>query len=165
MAMELPREFVNLLRRRGVHKVLTTIGDDGFPHAALKQTLQVDSAGRLFYLELMESSVTNRNMVASLWFHRPVSILVSGTGGVSWELQGRPLRTLIAGPEFKKHYRLAHHRYGAMGLAAVWIIEPLALRDQSRTRRLLEEREAHPFFVHLDRLAIPGQARRRAGKD
>jgi hypothetical protein len=125
----------------------------------VKQTLQLDEAGRLLYLELLESSVTHRNMVASLWFQRPVSILVSAPGGVSRQLQGRPQRTLIAGPVYRKYYQLARRRYGDVDLAAVWIIEPLGERDQGRTHRLKTEREAHPFFIHLDRLAASREER------
>lgn len=165
MAIELPREFKNLFSRRGTLKVLTTIGEDGSPHAAVKQSIQIDEEGRLLYLELLESSVTNRNMVHSLWFQRPVSILISGAGSVSWQIEGLPSKAIIAGPLFKKHYRLAHHRYGDADLAAVWIIEPLSIRNQSRIHRIEEERERHPFFMHLDRLAKPIKESRHATKD
>jgi len=162
MAIPLPREFKNLLLRRGSTKLLTTIGDDGAPHTVVKQTLQVDEEGRLFYLELMESSVSNRNMVSSLWFERPISILVTGSGSESWQVKGLPIKAVIAGPLFKKHYRLAHHRYGDVDLAAIWIIEPLSARNQSRVHRIQEERENHPFFAHLDTFAAPLKESRRA---
>lgn len=155
MAIPLPSEVQALLAQRSTTKVLTTLNEDGSPHAAVKQSLQVDEEGRLLYLELLETSVTHRNLTASLWFDRPLSILLMGRSSECWQLTARAERVEVSGPLFKKHYRLAACRYGDVDLAAVWILEPLSLRNQGRVARMEEEQRRHPWMMHLDRLVKP----------
>jgi uncharacterized protein len=153
MAIAFPEGLIHALEDPDTTKVLATIGQDGFPHLAVKQSLQLGEGGELIYLELLESSRSNRNMVRSIWFDRKVSIGIRGKGGRSYLIKGKPVKTHIAGPLFRRHYLEIREQLGDVDLAAVWVIEPEQVIDQSLSLRLAEEERQHPFFRHLDRLA------------
>ncbi|WP_136513165.1 pyridoxamine 5'-phosphate oxidase family protein [Geomonas edaphica] len=105
MSVTIPKEAAQLLKDPETVKVLATVDEAGFPHLAVKQSLYLDESERLVYTELLESSRTNRNLVRSSWFGDTVSVLVSGPEGRSFLVKGRPVKTLIAGPVFRSHYK------------------------------------------------------------
>ena len=151
MAVAIPKEVVELFADPASTKVLATIDDHGFPHLAVKQSLQLED-GRLLYLELLESSITNRNMVRSIWFDQKVSVSIRGKGDGSYQIKGKPVRTHIAGPVFRRHYEAVRKELGDVDLAAVWVIEPEQVINQDFAVRKDEEEAKYPFFNHLDRL-------------
>ena len=153
MAAKLNKDIVDLLSNDDSTKVLATINELGNPHAAAKPFIRVDDDGNLLYLELIESSRTQKNLVASIWFDKKVSISVSDRNGQSWQIKGRPVKTLITGPVFLHHYREVRQRLGNVDLAAVWVIEPEEVVNENILVRHAEEEKAHPLFRHLDRLA------------
>lgn len=61
--------------------------------------------------------------------------------------------SIVSGPEFESHYRLAQSRDPEDDLSTVWIIEPHTLTNETYTVKRQLERENHPLTVHLDRLA------------
>ncbi len=153
MATNLSKEIIDLFTDSGSTKILATLDGDGVPHAVVKQSLQISEDGNLLYLELLESSRTNRNLVRSIWFDQKVSIAVTGKGGESYQIKGKPVKTHITGPVFQQHYTAVRERLGDVDLAAVWVIEPEEVIDESFATRRAEEERKHPFFMHLDRLA------------
>lgn len=153
MAVALQEELIDLLRNPETIKVLATIDEFGFPHAVVKQSLQLGEDGNLLYLELLESSRTNRNLVRSIWFGKNVAIAVKGALGGSYQIKGRPVKAHITGELFKTHYLAIRERLGDVDLAAVWVIEPVEVINESLSVRLAEEQLKHPLFNHLDRLA------------
>jgi predicted pyridoxine 5'-phosphate oxidase superfamily flavin-nucleotide-binding protein len=154
MAVQLTQDIIDLIEDKETTKVLATLDADGFPHAVVKQSLQPGEDGTLLYLELLESSLTNRNLVRSIWFNQKVSIALTGKNGQSYQIKGKPVKTHITGPVFQKHYLAVRERFGDVDLAAVWVIEPEEITDESFARRKAEEEAAHPLFRHLDRLAV-----------
>jgi uncharacterized protein len=134
-------------------KVLATVDEHGIPHVVVKQSLQVDESGNLLFLELLESSRTNRNLVRSIWYDRTVAVSIQGLSGASYQIKGKPVKAHITGPVFLKHYQEVRERLGDVELAAVWVIEPEEVTDESFAVRQAEEAEKHPLFRHLDRLA------------
>ena len=154
MAIQLSRNIIELIEDNNTTKVLATLDADGFPHAVVKQSLHTGEDGNLLYLELLESSLTNRNLVRSIWFNQKVSIALWGKNGQSYQIKGKPVKTHITGPLFQKHYLAVRERLGDVELAAIWVIEPEEVVDESFARRKAEEEAAHPFFRHLDRLAV-----------
>jgi predicted pyridoxine 5'-phosphate oxidase superfamily flavin-nucleotide-binding protein len=154
MAVQLTQDIIDLIEDKETTKVLATLDADGFPHAVVKQSLQPGEDGTLLYLELLESSLTNRNLVRSIWFNQKVSIALTGKNGQSYQIKGKPVKTHITGPVFQKHYLAVRERLGDVDLAAVWVIEPEEITDESFARRKAEEEAAHPLFRHLDRLAV-----------
>jgi len=153
MAAALSKEIIDLLDRDDSIKVLATVNEHGYPHAASKPYIRVDGEGNLLYLELVESSRTQKNLVRSIWFNRKVAVSVSNSKGHSWQIKGKPLKALITGPLYLQHYREVRQRLGDVDLAAVWVIEPEEVINENIFVRHAEEEKAHPLFRHLDRLA------------
>jgi hypothetical protein len=153
MATILNKEIIALFSSGDATKVLATVNEQGHPHAATKPYILVDDTGNLLYLELVESSQTQKNLVRSIWFDHKVSISVSDNHGQSWQIKGRPVKTLITGPVFLHHYRDVRQRLGDVDLSAVWVIEPEEVINENVLVRHAEEELAHPLFRHLDRLA------------
>jgi hypothetical protein len=153
MSIALPEQVSELLADPETVRVLTTTDRSGVPHAVVKQSLHIDEAGRLIYLELLESSQTNKNLVYSIWFKRTVAVLLKGKQGVSYQIKGTPLQALVSGPIFEKNYTGIREKLGDVDLAAVWIIEPQEIIDESYQVRREQEEERHPHFKHLDRIA------------
>lgn len=154
MAVQIDKEVAELFSDRDTVKVLATTDAQGVPHAALKQTLHLDEDGNLVYLELLESSKTNKNLVWSLWFDRSVSIALGGKNRSSYQIIGKPIKTHITGPLFKKYYVKIRDQFeGKADLAAVWIIKPEQVINQTFFARKVEEEARHPTFKHLDLLA------------
>jgi len=153
MATKLDQKIIELLSRDDSTKVLATVNEQGYPHAAATPFIRVDDDGNLLYLELVESSLTQKNLVRSIWFDKKVSISVSDNFGQSWQVKGKPVKTLITGPVFLQHYREVRQRLGDVDLSAVWVIEPEEVINENLLVRHAEEEKAHPLFRHLDRLA------------
>ncbi|WP_306532600.1 hypothetical protein [Geobacter sp.] len=152
MAAHLSKEIIDLFADTESTKVLATLDEYGVPHVVVKQSLHVGDDGNLLYLELLESSRTNKNLVRSIWFDRKVSVAVTGRGGQSYLIKGRPVKTHITGPVFQQHYQAIRERLGDVDLAAVWVIEPEEILDETFVARKVEEELKHPLFTHLDRL-------------
>lgn len=153
MAIKLNKEVTYLLSRDDSVKVLATVGEQGYPHAAAKPFIRVDGDGNLLYLELVESSKTQKNLVRSIWFDQKVSISVSNGKGHSWQIKGKPVKSLITGPLYQQLYREVRRLLGDVDLSAVWVIEPEEVINENLFVRQAEEESAHPLFRHLDRLA------------
>jgi len=132
-------------------KILVTLDEHGAPHPTPKGSLRWDGE-RIVSWEILESSRTNRNLTRAIWFDKPVAILLLTADRRAWKIAARAARNVVQGKEFTRDYEEAERRRG-ISIAAVWHFEPLAVTDQSPTTRIAEERTAHPYFVHLDRLA------------
>ncbi|ACM20016.1 hypothetical protein Geob_1658 [Geotalea daltonii FRC-32] len=156
MAVQLTKEIIDLLNNHESTKVLSTLDGDDFPHAAVKESLLAGEDGNILYLEFLESSRTNKNLVRSIWFNKKVAIAVKGKQGESYQIKGIPLKTHITGPLFQEHYNAVREKHGDVDLAAVWVIEPEEIIDESFAKRKAEEDAAHSVFLHLDRIARRG---------
>lgn len=153
MTIELSKEVIQLLRDDTTIKAIATTDDKGVPHVVIKQSLHVNDEGELVYLELLESSQTNKNLVRSIWFNQKVAINLKGSEGISYQIKGSPIKAIISGPIFKKYYDEVREKLGDVDLATVWIIKPEELYNQSYQVRIRDEESQHPYFIHLDRLA------------
>ncbi len=154
MSVVLTSEALSLLADPATVKVLATVDGDGAPHVVVKQSVYADADGRrLFYLELLDSSATNRNLVRGIWFGGRVAVTLAGSDGRSVQIKGRPVKNHVTGPLFLEQYRRVRDLYGDVDLAGVWEIEPDEVTDQSIGARRSHEAALHPAFVHLDRIA------------
>jgi len=153
MAIQLNEEVIGLLVDKETVKILATTDEQGTPHTVIKQSIHLGEDGNLVYLELLESSQTNKNMTRSIWFKRKVAITLNGKDGRSYQIKGRPIRAIISGPLFQETYINTRERLGDVDLAAIWIIEPEEVRNESFFVRQAEEESIRPYFKHLDRLA------------
>lgn len=153
MAVQLNQEIIDLFADSETTKILATVDEFGVPHVVVKQSLHLGDDGNLHYLELLESSRSNKNLVGSIWFDRKVAVAVKGRDGKSYQIKGKPVKTHITGPVFQQHYTAIRERLGDVDLAAVWVIEPEEVIEETFVARKAEEEAAHPLFRHLDRLA------------
>jgi len=90
-------------------------------------------------------------LLRSIWFAKEVSITLIGRGDQTYQIAGRVIRVHVSGPVFQQHYVAHREKLGDVDLAAVWVIAPQEIVDDSWQARRRKE-EAHPNFVHLDRL-------------
>jgi len=153
LAITLEKEVAELLAEKNTVKILATTDDKGIPHAVVKQSLHLGEDGNLVYLELLESSQTNKNMVRSIWFKRQVAVALKGKDGLSYQIKGKPLKAIISGKVFQEHYSRIREKLGDVDLATVWIIEPEEVINESYPIRKAQEEARHPYFKHLDQIA------------
>ena len=152
-AINLKDEIKEAICDRESLKILASISKEGIVHAVPKGSIEVDTDGNIRYLELLESSVTNRNLIYSLWFEKAVSITVVTKEKKSWQIKGFPVKTLVFGREFEEAYVRVQERDENMDLAAVYIIVPTEVKEQTYDVRRVEEETKHPLYIHIDRLA------------
>ncbi len=153
--VKLPKEAVNIINDPESIKVLTTVDEEGNPHAAFKDDLTVLDDGNLAFGEAFEGSQTNVNLVRSIWFNKSVELTVRDRRGTTFQITGKPYRFAHAGPLFKKFYLAEREKRGADSeLAGVWIIIPEHVRNETYEVRKKEEDERHPFFRHFDRASV-----------
>lgn len=141
-------------------RVLATCGVDGSPHAVLAPALEVDAEGRILYLEPLESSRTQRDLVAAIWFDRPAVVVVVGEDGTTWRISGRVRKAHVTGALFRERYERLRAEEPGTDLAAVWEIEPREITDESAATLGRRQEAGRPFFTHLDRIARPEPGRR-----
>jgi hypothetical protein len=153
MAAQLSQEQIAIINDQQTHKVLATVDENGVPHVVFKQSIHVAEDGNIHYLELLESSRSNHNLVRAIWFDRKVSIVVKGADKQSFQIKGQPLEVHVTGPLFEQHYVGIRQKLGDVDLAGVWVIEPQEVIDENFLIRKAEEEAKHPLFRHLDRLA------------
>lgn len=153
MTATLSPDVIDLLNAADTTKVLATVDAAGVPHAVVKHSLHLGDDGNIHYLELIESSSTNRNLVRSIWFDRQVAISLIGRDGRTVQIKGRPVKIHITGPLFLEHYSRLRASDENADLAGVWVIEPDSAIDQDLATRRAAEAARHPHFIHLDRLA------------
>ena len=152
---KLPREAADIIRDSGSIKILTTVDEEGNPHAAFKEDLTVLEDGNLAFGEAFEGSQTSVNLVRSIWFGKNVELTVRNGSGTTFQIVGKPYRYAHSGPLFKKFYRAEREKRGADSeLAGVWIILPENVRNETYEVRKKEEDEKHPFFRHFDRTSV-----------
>jgi hypothetical protein len=133
---------------------IATLDETGVPHAVPSPFLRLDAEGRFIHLELLETSTTHRNLLRSIWFDRPVTVSLSGKAGQVVVARGNVYKAHVSGPLFSSYYREVRETLGDADLAAVWVIESKEVIDETYTLLKAREEELHPFFKHLDRLAV-----------
>ncbi len=152
MTVELGEQLMNLINDYETIKVLATVDEKGQPHSILNQHVTVLDDGRLIYLERLESSRSYKNFTRSLWYDQKVSVTVVGKNGASWQIKGKPNKIIVSGPIFEYHYKKLRERFGDVDLAAICIIEPEELVDESFGVQFENQEKNYPIFNHLDRL-------------
>jgi hypothetical protein len=153
MAIILEQNVIDLLKDNATDKVLATTDKDGVPHVVFKGSIETDAQGNIIYLELLESSKTNSNLVNSIWFKKKVAVTVKSETGTSVQIKGIPIRAIITGPLFEYYYKLVRQKLGDVDLSTVWVIAPEEIRVETFNVRKEDEERNHPLLVHLDRLA------------
>lgn len=152
MSFQWGEQAARLLREEGAVKILATNDRHGNPHVVVDRTISLGEDGRIIYLELLETSESNSNLVHSLWFKKEVALYVAD-GDSGYQIKGIPVRSIVSGPVFEEYYKRMLALDPDNDLSTVWIIEPRSVTNETYSRRRQEEREHHPLTMHLDRLA------------
>jgi predicted pyridoxine 5'-phosphate oxidase superfamily flavin-nucleotide-binding protein len=153
MAVEVSQEVREVFNDKSTLKVLATSDENGVPHAVAKGSIHIDDDGNVVYWELLEKTISGRNATHSLWFDRKVSVLAIAKDGRSYQIKGIPYRTLISGREYEKCYIEAEKLNPENDLTAVYYIQPTEIREETYSVRLQQQRERHPLYQHLDKIA------------
>ncbi|NJD53966.1 MAG: pyridoxamine 5'-phosphate oxidase family protein [Candidatus Methanoperedens sp.] len=150
--VNLPEDVIGLIRDPETVKVVATVDENGAPHAVFKGSLTVLDNGSIAYAEALESSQSNKNMVRSIWFNKGISVTLRGKNGLSYQIKGEAAKCITNGPIFKQFYTAKRQKSGPESdIAAVWIIDPKEIRNETPSVRKAEEEKKHPIFRHLDR--------------
>ncbi|WP_425802689.1 pyridoxamine 5'-phosphate oxidase family protein [Desulfitobacterium sp. Sab5] len=152
MGIELNQAIRDMFAERENIKILATTDNEGNPHLVVKHSLHINDDGKIVYLEIIESSQTNKNLVSSIWFNRRVAINVLTKGKRSYQIKGTPIKAIIAGKTFEKYYSEVREKLGDIDLSTVWLIEPEEIREETFSIRREKEEKEHPLLRHLDRL-------------
>jgi hypothetical protein len=152
--LQLDKPLVEALHDARTLKALATSDASGSPHVVERRSIHLDADGNLVELEQLQSSPANPNLIRSLWFDRTVAVSVSDHAGRSWQITGKPIKVYVTGPLFRRFYDQVRRESGDVDLAAVWIIQPLAMIEETPGVRQAEDEPQHPYHRHLDRLAV-----------
>lgn len=130
-------------------KSVTAVLKSGIPHTAYKGSLHVDEDGKIRFYDIFESSKINEALVYSIWFDKYVTVNILTENKKSYEIIGKPERSITQGRVFEEVYKHLKAEKGA-DLNAIWVIEPLEIHEQTFLARKKQQEEEYPFLKHLD---------------
>jgi len=140
------------LKVEGARTFIATASEDGTPHLEENARIRIDEDGRLELLELDEYSLTNRNLVRSIWFAKHVTVLVRA-GETAMKAVGKPYKAIITGPRFEAHYRAIQEENADAELSTVWLIDIEVVTDEQPAARRERDNAGRLPLTHLDRIA------------
>lgn len=141
-----------ILNDYGTKKVIATVNEEGVVHVTFKDMIFIDSNDAIILLEILEKSITNQNLVYSIWFNKTVAINFLSRNGESFHVQALPKRAIVSGKEFEEYYQMVQKRMGAIDLSTVWIFEILEVKEKTLMKQIEEHKVKYPIINHLDRL-------------
>lgn len=140
--IDLPKEVVEALRDPEAIKVLTTRDEDGTPHTVFKYSMTVMDDGQLAFLELLERSRTYKNMLRNHWFKQKVAVSIfNPKSGIAYQIKGAPTRCILEGDEWTDFRANLWKHMPDLEPAALWLIGPEEVMDESIEARLSEEKK------------------------
>jgi hypothetical protein len=152
MTAQINKELKKILEDPASIKMIASVDLEGRPHVVVKGSISLNEAGQIQYLEFFENSRTNKNLLVSLWYNKPVAINVVSPDKRSFQIKGRAVRSIIAGREFEKYYIQARARDPDNDLSSIYLIDIDEVTEQTYRLRRAEEAERNPLYIHLDRL-------------
>ena len=141
-----------ILNDYGTKKVIATVNEEGVVHVAFKDMIFVDSNDTIILLEILEKSITNQNLVYSIWFNKTVAINFLSRNGESFHVQVLPKRAIVSGKEFEEYYQMVQERMGDIDLSTVWLFKILEVKEKTLIKQIEEHKIKYPIINHLDRI-------------
>lgn len=141
-----------IINKKETYKVIATIGMDEEVHAVFKENIYANSNDEIILCEIIESSVTNKNLVNSIWFNKIVCFNFLTPDHESYLIRCRPTRVIVSGKEFQYYYNMIEEKYGSIDLSAIWFFQVVEVKNVSLKKRWIEEQRSHPIIKHLDRI-------------
>lgn len=131
-------------------KSVTAVLKSGVPHTVYKGSLHVNEDGDIVFNDILESSRINEALVNSIWFDKYITVNVLTEDKRSYEIIAKAKESITQGKEFEEVYKkLKKDR--DFDLNAIWVIEPVEVRNESFDYRKKKQEEDYPFLKHLDR--------------
>lgn len=152
MATIIKEEIQQYINAEDTIKVVASIDKNGIPHVVFKGSIHVNEDGNLEFYEILESSKNNQNFVHSIWFDKKVAVSILTADRKSYEIVGKPVKSITAGREFEQVYVSLREKLGDIDLAAIWTIAPETVKEETFRVRLQEQEDKYPILKHLDRL-------------
>ncbi|MDF1493396.1 hypothetical protein [Caproiciproducens sp. CPB-2] len=151
----IPEKLLKLLQEPAAVKAVGTVNPDGSPYVSVNTTLTSLDGKSLILSEDLEKSVSNVNLVNSVWFGRTVCVTVS-YGEASFAIKARVHRCLIVGKIFEQMLARKRNAYGDdADISTVWELLPLEISETSPAVLRRRQEKEHPYFDrHLDRSSI-----------
>lgn len=154
MSVQLTEEIKQAIYDKDSIKVVATISKEGVPHVTAKGSLTVDEEGRIKFLELLEKSQTQRNLVYSIWFDKKVAINIITADKRSYQIKGVPYKAITTGHVFQEAYIDVQNRLGKdIDLSAIWLIDVEEAYEETFAVKREQLETEFPYELHVDRLA------------
>ena len=146
--VKLPKEVMEILSEPETLKVLTTTGENGNPHSVFKSSLIALDEETLGYLELIEVSRTNKNILLNLWGKKLVSVvLFNPKTGASYQIKAEPYKLVDQGPIWENFLDQVWQVMPDANPASVWLLKPREILNEGYQARLEEIETAYkPSF-------------------
>jgi len=155
MASIITNELKEIIADKETLKSVTTVSKAGVPHTVYKGSLHLNEDDNIEFLELLEGSINNENLVYSIWFDKVVTVNILSKDKKSYEITGKVVRNITAGSQFEKVYNaLRQQRGNDADLGGIWQIEPVSVREETFAVRQAIQREELPILRHVDALLI-----------
>ncbi len=136
----------------GTKKVIATVSEKGDVHVTFKDMLFIDYEGNIILLEILEKSITNRNLVYSIWFKKIIAMNALMEDGDSFHIRAIPVRAIVSGKEFEKYYGILQKEMGDVDLSTVWVFKIVEISEKTLKKRIEEDEIKYPIIKHLDRM-------------
>ena len=154
MSNQLSKEIIDAINNPDSIKVVATISKEGIPHVTPKGSLTVDENGRIRFLELLEKSQTQKNLVYSIWFDKYIAINIITPDRKSYLIKGKAYKTINSGKEFIDAYVAVQEKKGKdIDLSSIWLIDVESTSEQTFIARREVLETSNPYEIHVDRLA------------
>ena len=141
--MELPENVKGYLQDPAKIKTITTIDREGMPHSVPINSTVVLEDGTIAFMELLETSNTQKNMLNCYWFEKDVCILVVddwGKGSI-YQIKCTPYKFLTEGPIWEQFLDEVWKILPDSDPAGVWLLKPKEIRNQNYFERKKAEEE------------------------
>jgi hypothetical protein len=152
MSTLLNEAFRQVLEDSTARALLVTLDEQGVPHVEEKHSIGIDAEGRILLPEEGEYSLTNLNLVRSLWFDHKAVLYLSDAER-RFDVTLRPYKVHISGSLFEAYYHRALEQPNSQGLSGVWVLIPEKVTEETPDVRIRRENENRLPLTHLDRIA------------
>ena len=154
--MSINNKLKALFEDKETIKIVSNQGEDGVINSTPKGSLEITGEEELSYVEILESSRSYKNSVYSIWFDKPVSVLIIGKNRETFLLTASIERIHTCGELFEKYYS-RYKEIRGFDIAGVVRLKITEIRELDLTALIEQQKVEHPFFVHYDSIAIGGK--------
>lgn len=153
MSVQLSAEVKQAVLDKDSIKVIATISKEGIVHVTAKDSITVDENGRIKFLELLEKSQTQKNLVYALWFNKQVAINIITKDKKSYQIKGIPYKAVTGSHVFQEAYTDVQNHLGEdVDLSAIWLIDVDEVQEETFWAKREELEKEYPYELHIDRL-------------